>query len=82
MIQTQVSLSENTDALLASFALRQGKKKEEIIVEAVEAFVHPQLTREEILAMRRQARGMWKDRSDLPDFDALRRSSGEAQFRS
>ena len=74
MVQTQVSFSDNTDELLATFARRQGKKKEEIIVEAVEAFFHQPRTSEEILAMRRQAFGMWKDRTDLPDFDALRKS--------
>jgi hypothetical protein len=73
MIQTRVRLSENTDQLLAALALDQGKKKEDIIVEAVEAFVHKPRTQEEILALRRSARGIWKDRTDLPDFDEIRK---------
>lgn len=73
MIQTQISLPEKLDHLLSTLATNKGKKKEEIIVEAVKAYVHPQEstpkhTPEEILAMRRQAFGMWKDRTDLPDF--------------
>ncbi len=60
--------------LLSSFALRLGKKREEVIVEAVEAFVHGPCTGEELLAMRRKGFGLWKDRTDLPDFDALRKS--------
>jgi hypothetical protein len=73
MIQTQIRLSENTDQLLAALALGQGKKKEDIIVEAIEALVHKPRTQEEILALRRSARGIWKDRTDLPDFDAIRK---------
>ncbi|HEX5316910.1 MAG TPA: CopG family transcriptional regulator [Candidatus Kapabacteria bacterium] len=79
MIQTQISLPEKLDHLLSTLATNKGKKKEEIIVEAVKAYVHPQEstpehTPEEILAMRRQAFGMWKDRTDLPDFEAIRKS--------
>jgi hypothetical protein len=74
MTQTQVTLPDNLDSMLASFALEKGKKKEDIIVEAVEAYIHKTLTPEEILTKRRKAFGMWKDRTDLPDFDALRRS--------
>jgi hypothetical protein len=74
MVQTQVAIPENIDVILASLASVQGKKKEDIIVEAVEAYVHKPRTQEEILALRRSAFGMWKDRTDLPDFDALRKT--------
>ena len=74
MIQTQVTLPEKLDQLLVSLALDQGKKKEDIIVEAVEAYVHKPRTDEEIIAARRSAFGMWKDRTDLPDFEALRKT--------
>ena len=74
MVQTQIALPENLDHILASLATQQGKKKEDVILDAVKAYVHEEYTPEEVLAMRRQAFGMWKDRTDLPDFDALRRS--------
>jgi hypothetical protein len=74
MIQTQVALPERLDLLLASLATDQGKKKEDIIVDAVEAYVQKPRTQEEILALRRAGFGMWKDRTDLPDFDALRKT--------
>ncbi|HZK75737.1 MAG TPA: hypothetical protein VFD13_02405 [Candidatus Kapabacteria bacterium] len=74
MIQTQIAIPENLDIILASLATQQGKKKEDIIIEAVNAYVHEEHTPEEILAMRRQAFGMWKDRTDLPDFEKLGRS--------
>jgi hypothetical protein len=74
MVQTQVAMPDKLDLLLSTLASDQGKKKEDIIVEAVEAYVKKPLTQEERLALRRSARGMWKDRTDLPDFDALRKS--------
>ena len=74
MIQTQIAIPEKLDVILSSLATQQGKKKEDIIIEAVNAYVREEHTPEEILAMRRQAFGMWKDRTDLPDFDALRSS--------
>jgi hypothetical protein len=74
MTQTQIILSDSLDSILASLALEKGKKKEDIIVEAVEAYVHKPMTHDETLARRRAARGIWKDRTDLPEFDALRRS--------
>ena len=74
MTQTQVTLPEKLDSLLASLAFEKGKKKEDIIVEAIEAFINKTLTPEQTLAKRRMALGIWKDRKDLPDFGALRRS--------
>jgi hypothetical protein len=69
MIQTQISLPENLDLLLAMLATSEGKKKEEIILEAVKAYVHEARTPEETLALRRRAMGMWKDRTDLRDLN-------------
>ena len=74
MVQTQLTLPDKLDLLLASLATREGKKKEEVILDAVKAYVHEPLAKEDILEKRRRAIGMWKDRTDLPDFDALRRS--------
>ena len=74
MTQTQVTLSDNLDSILTSLALEKGKKKEDIILEALEAYIDKPQTPEELLALRRKGRGMWKDRTDLPDFEALRRS--------
>lgn len=74
MMQTQITLPDKLDSLLSSLALESGKKKEDIIVEALEAYVRKPLTHQENLAKRRAAMGMWKNRTDLPDFTALRRS--------
>ena len=79
MVQTQVAIPEQLDMVLASLAVRQGKRKEDVILDAVKAYVREpatpeNLSQETILAMRRQAFGIWKDRTDLPDFEAIRRS--------
>jgi hypothetical protein len=74
MVHANIAIPEELDSVLSSIALRQGKKKEEVILDAVKAYVHEEHSPEEILAMRRQARGIWKDRTDLPDFEAIRRS--------
>jgi hypothetical protein len=74
MIHTQISLPEKLDELVVSLAHDQGKKKEEVIVEAVAAYVRSPLSQSEILAGRRAAFGMWKNRTDLPNFDAIRKS--------
>ncbi len=72
---TQIDIPEKISRQLSDLAEEKGVKKEDIILEAVEKFVRKNdLTREEILELRSHARGIWKDRTDLPDFVALRKS--------
>jgi len=73
MTHTQLTLPDSLDQRITTLAKEQGKKKEEIILEAVEAYVQKPINSEDMLAKRRKAFGMWKDRTDLPDFVALRR---------
>ena len=68
MVHMQISFPEKLDELVVSLAHDQGKKKDEVIVEAVAAYVRSPTTRDEILAGRRAAFGMWKDRTDLLNF--------------
>lgn len=74
MVHTQIALPDTVDGILSSLATKQGKKKEDIIVDAVKAYITEPLSHEEILERRRRAFGMWKDRTDLPDFEQLGRS--------
>lgn len=69
-----LTIPDALDSALSAFAAEKGMKKEDVILEAIEKFVHVPLTQEEILAKRRKAFGIWKDRDDLPDFVALRKS--------
>ena len=72
MVRTQIYLTENQRAEVAAIADRSGKRQSEIIREAVDRFIEQKSPgrREAIL---REAAGIWRDRTDLPDLDALRR---------
>jgi predicted transcriptional regulator len=74
MVQTSIQISENVDGILATLSKQSGKAKEELIREAIEEYIGQVTISEDVLTLRRRARGIWKDRTDLPDFDAIRRS--------
>jgi len=71
MVRTQIYLTERQRDELAAIAKTSGKKQSELIREAVN-----RLIKEEGLGRRdavlRQAAGIWKGRTDLPDFRATR----------
>jgi metal-responsive CopG/Arc/MetJ family transcriptional regulator len=71
MIRTQVYLTEKQRAELAAIAKTVGKKQSEIIRDAIDRFIEQegQAKRRTVL---QQAVGIWKDRDDLPDFEATR----------
>jgi len=72
MVRTQIYLTEKEQIELKSIAQKTGKKQSELIRQAIDIFLaqHNQIDRKELL---KQARGIWKDRTDLPDFDKIRR---------
>jgi hypothetical protein len=53
-------------------AQRRGKTPDEIVHDAVKQLI-VQFQSEDRLGLLRQARGMWKDRTDLPSLTDLRR---------
>lgn len=67
----QMLLSPADSAAVRQLAQRTGKPETELLHEAVAQLLQ-QATAANRLAALRQARGMWTDRTDLPDFDQLR----------
>lgn len=71
MVRTQIYLTEKQRSELIAMSRRQGKRQSELIREAVDRFLassSSQRRRDAVCA----AAGMWKNRGDIPDFDAVR----------
>lgn len=71
MIRTQIYLTNRQREELAALAETLGKKQSELIREAVDRIIDEQ-GRDRRETVLREAAGMWKDRTDIPDFSALR----------
>jgi hypothetical protein len=73
MIRTQIYLTEQERSGLIELAAASGKKQSELIREAIDRLI-AQLGKTRRMEIIDSAAGMWKDRNDLPDFRAARRS--------
>ena len=71
MVRTQIYLTDGQRDQLAAIAKAEGKKQSELIREAVDRLID-QMGRSRQEAVLREAAGIWKDRTDLPDFKAAR----------
>ena len=71
MIRTQIYLTERQRDELAAIAKSVGKKESELIREAVDYLID-QSGHNHREATLHEAAGMWKNRTDLPDFASLR----------
>jgi hypothetical protein len=65
-------LTEQEQTALETMAQRLGKTPDEIVNDAVKQLI-AQFQSEDRLSLLRQARGMWKDRTNLPALTDLRR---------
>lgn len=73
MVRTQIYLTEEERRGLEAVAKSTNKKQSVLLREAVDRFLD--LARgNHRKAILKEAAGMWKDRTDLPDFAATRRS--------
>ena len=71
MIRTQIYLTDKQRAELAIIAKNWGKKQSEIIREALDRLID-QVGHSRKKSALQEAAGIWKNRTDLPDFRAIR----------
>jgi hypothetical protein len=71
MVRTQIYLTERQRDELAAIAEAAGKKQSELIREAVDQLIDQAGSSRRDVVLR-EAAGIWKDRTDLPDFKAVR----------
>jgi hypothetical protein len=73
MVRTQIYLTDDEHRELKSLSGQLGKKQSELIRQAVDGYLASRLPAKRLDLLSR-GRGLWKDRSDLPDFTTLRQS--------
>jgi Arc/MetJ-type ribon-helix-helix transcriptional regulator len=71
MVRTQVYLTKRQRERVAAIAKASGKKTSEVIREAVDRFIERERLGRRTATLR-EAAGIWKDRNDRPDFEAMR----------
>ena len=71
MIRTQIYLTDRQCAELAAISKIFGKRQSELIREAVDQFIVQASERRREIILR-EAAGIWKDRTDLPDLKTIR----------
>jgi len=71
MVRTQIYLTEHQREELANIAKSAGKKQSELIREAIDRLINQSGSSHRKLVLR-EAAGIWKDRTDLPDFKSIR----------
>ena len=74
MVRTQIYLTEKEKSHLGRLSKRTGKSQSEIIRQAIDLFAERYVSQDRRVCLRK-ARGMWKDRLDLPDLRTLREES-------
>jgi hypothetical protein len=72
LVRTQIYLSDDAQKGLRALSRRTGLSQSELIRRAVDGLLAGE-TELDRAALLRQARGLWRDRDDLPDFGSLRR---------
>ena len=80
MATNQITLTPEQREALDVIARATGKSLDVLVQEAIDLLIQED-RRTHRQAMLQQARGMWRDRTDLPDFDALRRESDARLYR-
>ena len=71
MIRTQIYLTDRQRSELATISKISGKKQSELIREAVDYLIDKASSSRRKILLKEVA-GIWKNRTDLPDFKAVR----------
>jgi hypothetical protein len=74
MFRTQVYLTEKERKKLRDRAQSSGRAKSDLLRQAIDEFLEKEDDEKQKAAFESVC-GMWKERKDLPDFEAIRRSS-------
>lgn len=72
MVRTQIYLTAREKAALEAMSRATGKTQSELIRDAIQAMISS-LGLDERRSLLASGRGLWADRTDLPDFGDLRR---------
>lgn len=71
MVRTQIYLTDEEKAFLQKIAEETGVSQSELIRQAIDRFIERRQVKDRRTLLQK-AKGLWKDRKDLPDFRALR----------
>ena len=71
MVRTRIYLTEHQHDGLAAIARDEGKRQSDLIRESGDRFIE-QAGRSRREAILNEAAGIWRNRSDLPDCEAMR----------
>ncbi len=71
MLTTHITLTDTESRIIQDITRNTGKSQDDVLHEAIEQFI-ARFTSQDRRTVLRQARGIWKDREDLPDFEVMR----------
>lgn len=77
MKRTQIYLVKEQQQALRALSRERGVSQSEIIRDAVDTYLDQTRPKDRLMLLR-QARGIWGERDDLPDFGALRQEMDRA----
>ncbi len=70
MAGIEINLTEREHSALREISIKTGKSEDQLIHEALNSLISRGTSQR---ASMKRARGIWKDRTDLPDFAKIRR---------